>query len=209
MQQIHFNQAVYSHSAHYKKDWPEDSGIEIAFAGRSNVGKSSAINAITNHTRLAKTSKTPGRTQQIVFFDLDEQRRLVDLPGYGYAKAPEHMRKHWEQFLTSYLSERECLKALVIPMDIRRPLTDLDKNMLEWSWDIGLYVHILLTKSDKFKRGKAANILLDVKKKLASEKKTSVQLFSSLNKQGVDQARERLTELYQLDEERGECIQSF
>lgn len=165
----------------------------MAFAGRSNVGKSSAINAITNQNRLAKTSKTPGRTQQIIFFELSDSMRLVDLPGYGYAKAPESLRKHWREFISEYLSTRHCLRALVIPMDIRRPLTELDITMLEYCWHIELAVHVLLTKADKFKRAKALNILHAVSKDLKSQPLTTVQLFSVPNRQGVDEARLHLT----------------
>jgi GTP-binding protein len=190
---IDFTKASYSLAAHYPKQWPEDIGAEVAFAGRSNVGKSSAINAITNQNRLARTSKTPGRTQQIVFFDLTEELRLVDLPGYGYAKAPEHLRNHWKEFVTEYLVKRKCLQALVIPMDIRRPLTDLDYTMLELCWDTQLSAHVLLTKSDKFKRGKAMNIFQGVKKELATKPQTTVQLFSAAAKQGVAEARIALT----------------
>ena len=128
MRRLDFTKAKYALAAHYSHQWPPAEGVEIAFAGRSNVGKSSAINAITNQNRLAKTSKTPGRTQQIVFFDVEEDVRLVDLPGYGYAKAPQDLREHWRAFITEYLSKRQCLKGLVIPMDIRRPLTELDIN---------------------------------------------------------------------------------
>ncbi len=181
-------------AAHYSHQWPEDIGAEVAFAGRSNVGKSSAINAITNQNRLAKTSKTPGRTQQIVFFEIDPTLRLVDLPGYGYAKAPENLRRHWQEFITEYLVTRQCLRALVIPMDIRRPLTDLDITMLQCCWENDLPVHVLLTKADKFKRGKALNILQAVSKDLISQPQTTVQLFSVPGKQGVDEARKQLTE---------------
>ncbi len=180
-------------AAHYPSQWPPDIGAEVAFAGRSNVGKSSAINAITNQNRLAKTSKTPGRTQQIVFFDLQDSLRLVDLPGYGYAKAPGNLRKHWQEFISNYLSDRQCLRALVIPMDIRRPLTELDIIMLEYCWENELAVHVLLTKADKFKRGKALNIFQAVSKELKSQPKTAVQLFSAAKKQGVDEARKQLT----------------
>ncbi len=158
------------------------------------MGKSSAINAITNQNRLAKTSKTPGRTQQIVFFELTESRRLVDLPGYGYAKAPEHLREHWRQFIAEYLEKRKCLRALIIPMDIRRPLTELDLTMLELCQQIELPAHILLTKADKFKRGKAANIFQVVVKEIKTIPQTSVQLFSAVTRDGVDQARQALSE---------------
>lgn len=189
MPAIDFNRAEYLCAAHYPRQWPEDIGHEVAFVGRSNVGKSSAINAITGRNGLAKTSKTPGRTQQIVFFELDIAHRLVDLPGYGYAKAPESLRRHWREFLTDYLYNRECLRALVIPMDIRRPLTELDTTMLELCWRVELPAHILLTKADKFKRGKAMNVFQGVKKQLASRPYTTVQLFSAQSRLGVDQAR--------------------
>ena len=191
---IDFTQARYSLATHYSNQWPSDDGAEIAFAGRSNVGKSSAINAIANQNSLAKTSKTPGRTQQIVFFELDESSRLVDLPGYGYAKAPKNLRQHWQDFIAEYLSARQCLRALVIPMDIRRPLTELDIIMLEYCWQIGLAVHVLLTKADKFKRGRALNILQAVSKDLQSQPQTTVQLFSVPNKQGIAEARQYLTD---------------
>ncbi len=161
------------------------------------MGKSSAINAITNRNGLAKTSKTPGRTQQIVFFEMESGHRLVDLPGYGYAKAPEHLRKHWESFISEYLSGRQELRALVIPMDIRRPLTPLDQTMLDCCVDIGLPAHILLTKSDKFKRGKAMNVYHSVVKEIRTYPRTSVQLFSAQNKQGVTEARSALNEFLQ------------
>lgn len=195
MASIDFNQAQYMLAAHYPDQWPEDSGTEVAFAGRSNVGKSSAINTITGRAKLAKTSKTPGRTQQIVFFDIDGEHRLVDLPGYGYAKAPESLRRHWQTFLTDYLYNRECLRALVIPMDIRRPLTELDITMLQCCWQANLAAHILLTKADKFKRGKAMNTLQSVKRDLRDHPDTTVQLFSALKRQGVEEARATISAL--------------
>jgi GTP-binding protein len=190
---INFNQIEYLLAAHLPDQWPEDSVPEVAFAGRSNVGKSSAINAITNRKGLAKTSKTPGRTQQIVFFELSAGSRLVDLPGYGYAKAPEKLRQHWETFITNYLHNRDGLRALVIPMDIRRPLTDLDITMLEYCWNSELPAHVLLTKADKFKRGKAMNVFHSVSRELKSQPRTTVQLFSAQARQGVSEAREALT----------------
>ncbi len=205
MAKINFNKAEYLTAAHYSHQWPKDLGAEVAFAGRSNVGKSSAINAITNRRGLAKTSKTPGRTQQIVFFSLADNLpdnvpdnvpgdlRLVDLPGYGYAKAPQELRLHWQAFLADYLVNRQCLKALIIPMDIRRPLTDLDVTMLDCCRDTGLSVHILLTKADKFKRGKASNIFHAVVNELQDEPQISVQLFSAKSRVGVDQAKAVIT----------------
>ena len=189
---IDFSRARYSLAAHYPHQWPEDIGAEVAFAGRSNVGKSSAINAITGQNRLAKTSKTPGCTRQIVFFELDIAHRLVDLPGYGYARAPQSLRRHWQDFITQYLFNRQCLRALIIPMDIRRPLTDLDITMLECCWRQQLPAHILLTKADKFKRGKAADILQSALRQVGARPQTTVQLFSSSNRLGVAEAREKL-----------------
>ena len=196
MAAINFTQARYASSAHYPSQWPPDVGVEVAFAGRSNVGKSSAINAITQQNRLAITSKTPGRTRQINFFNLDAAHRLVDLPGYGFASAPQSMRRHWQQFATTYLTERNCLRALVLPMDIRRPLGSLDAAMLECCWQNGLAVHVLLTKADKFKRGKASNVLHAVREQLQGRPQTTVQLFSALKKQGVDEARQQLAVLF-------------
>lgn len=192
---IDYVQARYIMSAHLPEQLLVDEGAEVAFAGRSNVGKSSAINAITNQNNLAKTSKTPGRTQQINFFELDQTHRLVDLPGYGYAKAPTHLREHWGAFITSYVMNRGCLRGLIVPMDIRRPLTELDLSMLELCWEASLPVHILLTKSDKLGRGKSSSILHQVRRKLSSEPQTTAQLFSALKKLGVEEARNKITEL--------------
>ncbi len=169
---------------------PADEGAEAAFAGRSNAGKSSALNAITGQRALARTSKTPGRTQQLNFFALDERRRLVDLPGYGYAKVPQAMKQRWQRNLSHYLATRRSLRGLVLLMDCRHPLTDYDRQMLRWCADAGLPVHILLTKADKLKRGPASNVLLAVRKQLPSlHPDASVQLFSALRKTGVDEAR--------------------
>jgi len=196
---IDFRQASYILSAHLPHQLMADEGAEVAFAGRSNVGKSSAINAITNQNGLAKTSKTPGRTQQINFFALVDDLKLVDLPGYGYAKAPEHLRAHWGEFISDYLTTRQCLRGLVLPMDIRRPLTELDMTMLELCWQSDLPVHILLTKADKLSRGKAGGVLQQVRHKILDQPGTTVQLFSALKKQGVEEARKRITELLQQD----------
>ncbi len=182
-------------SAHLPSQLPADEGAEIAFAGRSNVGKSSAINAITNQNGLAKTSKTPGRTQQINFFDLHDDFKLVDLPGYGFAKAPEQLRAHWGEFISDFMLTRNSLRGLVLPMDIRRPLTELDQRMLDLCWESNLPVHILLTKADKISRGKGLEMLRAVNNKLDDMPQTTVQLFSSLKKTGVDQARIQITAL--------------
>jgi len=175
-----------------RKDWVIDHGAEVAFVGRSNVGKSSAINTITNQKSLARTSKTPGRTQLLVFFELLENIRLVDLPGYGFAKTPIDVRNRWQEKIIEYLSTRESLKGLVIPMDIRRPFTDLDQQMMSWTDDLQLPVHILLTKADKLSHGKAKSVLLDVQKKWLGASAASVQLFSAPKRIGIDEAREKL-----------------
>jgi GTP-binding protein len=171
---------------------PPDVGYEVAFAGRSNAGKSSALNALTQRKSLARTSKTPGRTQHLVFFELDGERRLVDLPGYGFAKVPERVRRHWGQAMAQYLSERRSLRGLVLLMDVRHPLTDFDKQMLQWCQHAQMPVHILLTKADKLKRGAATNTLLKVQKSLEDQPQVSVQLFSAMKHTGVEQARAKL-----------------
>ncbi len=181
--------ATYASAAHEKEQLPRDNGAEVAFAGRSNVGKSSAINAITRQKSLARTSKTPGRTRQIIFFDLDTEHRLVDLPGYGYANVPIKLRKHWKLFISDYLTERVCLKALIVPVDIRRLLMPADVNLLHFCHELGLPVHVLLTKADKLTRNKAAHALKKVYADLDGAPRTTVQLFSAEKKDGVAQAR--------------------
>lgn len=150
-----YRQAHYTISATQLSELPDDTGIEVAFAGRSNAGKSSAINTITGIKALARTSKTPGRTQMINFFNMDEGRSLVDLPGYGYAKVPEKMKIRWQQTLGKYLETRQALRGLMLMMDIRHPLKEFDIQMISWANHTNLPVHILLTKSDKLKRGAA------------------------------------------------------
>ncbi|MCB6183432.1 ribosome biogenesis GTP-binding protein YihA/YsxC [Leeia sp. TBRC 13508] len=161
---------------------------EVAFAGRSNAGKSSAINTLAKHTRLAFTSKTPGRTQHINFFQITDGVHVVDLPGYGYAQVPNAVRKHWEGLLGDYLRLREQLKGLVVIMDSRHPLKDLDWQMLEWFAPTKKPIHILLTKADKLTRQECAKQLSLVKKAVADWPQVSVQLFSSLKKSGVEEA---------------------
>ncbi|WP_353172818.1 ribosome biogenesis GTP-binding protein YihA/YsxC [Acinetobacter rudis] len=167
----------------------EDTGYEIAFAGRSNAGKSSAINALTNQKQLARASKRPGRTQMINFFSLgNPDQRLVDLPGYGYAAVPEAMKIVWQKELENYLIHRKSLQGLVLLMDIRHPLQHFDVMMLEWAYSRKLFVHVLLTKSDKLNRGPASKALLDVQQQLKKMKlQFSIQLFSSLNRQGLEE----------------------
>lgn len=166
---------------------PKDSSAEVAFAGRSNAGKSTALNALCHQTGLARTSKTPGRTQQLVYFQVNEGRYLVDLPGYGYAKVPEAVRAHWKAFINRYFEIREPLAGLVIVMDVRHPLREYDLQMLDYAFKRHLPVHCLLTKSDKIGRSEQAKTLAAVKKELAG--RASVQLFSGSAKLGVDEAR--------------------
>jgi len=184
-----FSRAEFFTTVNHLRDLPLHGGREVAFAGRSNAGKSSAINTLANHTRLAFTSKTPGRTQHINYFSLGENRYLVDLPGYGYAKVPPDVRAHWEGLLSKYLQTREALCGLVVIMDSRHPLTELDERMLEWFAPTGKPVHVLLTKSDKLSRQQATQTLNRVRLHLAEHyPHCSVQLFSSLKKVGMDEA---------------------
>ena len=188
--------ARYLGSAHTPAQLPPDGGHEVAFAGRSNAGKSSALNALTRQNALARVSKTPGRTQQLVYFEVAPQRFLVDLPGYGYAKVPMEMKAHWQGFLDRYFRQREALRGLVVVMDIRHPLKDYDRQMLEYAVARGLPAHALLTKADKLGRGQQAQALAAVRRELASafgEGNVGVQAFSSENKQGVDEARAVVT----------------
>jgi len=185
--------ARFSSSAHLQTQWPEDLGAEVAFAGRSNVGKSSALNAITGQSRLARTSKTPGRTQQIVFFAVDPNRRLVDLPGYGYAKVPHQLQKHWGKMVRHYLENRIALRGLILPIDIRRGLNRLDKQLLDWCGHRELPVHILLTKSDKLSKAAANIALADLEREIRWDQ-TTVQLFSVLHKIGIESAGIKILE---------------
>ena len=185
---VNFREACFIQSASEIENAPPDQGWEVAFAGRSNSGKSSAINALTGNRKLARTSRTPGRTQLINFFALSDSQRLVDLPGYGFAKVPLAVKKKWNQQLERYLQYRESLRGLIMLMDIRHPLTDPDKQMLGWAVAASMPVHILLTKADKLKRGPAQNTLLSVRGELAAHAElVSVQCFSSLKLQGVDE----------------------
>ncbi|WP_286264058.1 ribosome biogenesis GTP-binding protein YihA/YsxC [Thalassotalea atypica] len=188
-QTVHLNKAKFTISAPDIRRLPADSGVEVAFAGRSNAGKSSALNTLTRQKSLARTSKTPGRTQLINVFEIAPDHRLVDLPGYGFAKVPLEMKKKWQKALGEYLEKRECLKGLVILMDIRHPLKDLDMDLIQWAADSNLPVLALLTKSDKLSQGKASAEVLKVKKALAPlNADIKVQAFSSLKKTGTAQA---------------------
>lgn len=194
-----YRSAHYTVSATQLSQLPPDLGYEVAFAGRSNAGKSSAINTITGIKALARISKTPGRTQMINFFHLDDERALVDLPGYGYAKVPEKMKLKWQATLSKYLETRQSLRGLMLMMDIRHPLKNFDLQMLGWAKQAELPIHILLTKSDKLGRGAGGNALQQVRKELKeADLEASVQLFSSLNHQGRDEAIQVLDEWFEL-----------
>ncbi len=185
-------------SAHKPGDFPADDGREIAFAGRSNAGKSSAINVIAGRQGLARTSKTPGRTQLINFFSLQEQRRLVDLPGYGFARVPASVRAHWRALMEAYFRERGSVAGVMLVVDIRRGLGQFDHQMLEWAMNSACPVHVLLTKADKLKRGAVATAIMDTERVLTegyaetAGASLSLQAFSALKRQGVDEAREVL-----------------
>ncbi len=191
MTEINFHTAHFLTSAPSLRECPPESGVEVAFAGRSNAGKSSAINRLTQNNKLARTSKTPGRTQLINYFALDNdaQLRLVDLPGYGYAKVPMATKKKWQAHLSEYLHERKSLAGLVLLMDIRHPMQEFDAMMINWAVEVEMKVHILLTKADKLKRGAAKNTLLQIKKTLKEsdvEDLVSAQTFSALKGDGIE-----------------------
>ncbi len=177
-------------SAHESSQFVADSGREVAFAGRSNAGKSSAINVIVNRRQFARTSKTPGRTQLVNFFELWEGARLVDLPGYGFARVSTSVQRHWRGLMADYFTGRRSLAGLFLIVDIRRRLTDFDWQMLDLADSIAAPVHVLLTKADKLKRGQASAELLRARRELDAE--ITVQLFSALKRDGVDEARARL-----------------
>ncbi|MDA0687430.1 MAG: ribosome biogenesis GTP-binding protein YihA/YsxC [Proteobacteria bacterium] len=191
---MNFNATHFVTSAATLGDCPEDSLAEVAFAGRSNAGKSSAINSITGHTRLARISKTPGRTQLLNYFEVEPSRYLVDLPGYGFAKVPLAVKDKWQQELENYLRRRESLAGIVILSDIRHPLKEFDQMMVGWAVQSELPVLLLLTKADKLKRGAAQNTLLAVRREVKDLPEVRVQLFSALKNMGVDEVRPVLTE---------------
>ena len=188
-----FARAQYLLAAHNFRQLPPDGGFEVAFAGRSNAGKSSALNALCQQNALARVSKTPGRTQQLVFFGLPphENKYLVDLPGYGYAKVPQELQAHWQAFLDGYFGSRDALRGLVVVMDVRHPLKEYDRQMLGYAMRRGLPAHVILTKADKLGRGAAGNTLQAVRMELQRSFADSVtaQLFSGESKQGVDELR--------------------
>ncbi len=192
--QAPYRSARYLLSAHDMAGLPPDQGREVAFVGRSNSGKSSAINALTGQNALARTSKTPGRTQQLVYFELDDTRRLVDLPGYGYASVPEALRRHWRGFIDRYLGARRSLQGIVLLMDVRHPLSDFDRRMLDWCHHHGVPAHAVLTKADKLKRGPARSTLLKVQKELPEG--TTTQLFSARLRTGIEELAARIAPWY-------------
>jgi len=195
----YYRRASFLTSASQASQFPELDGLEVAFAGRSNAGKSSAINTLCDQKALARVSKTPGRTQLINFFGLDEQRSLVDLPGYGYAKVPEKVRREWQKLMESYLGKREQLGGLVVIMDIRHPLKEYDLQMLDWCAEMQTPVHIVLTKADKLKKGPARSQVLMVKKEIAKAGfDVSVQMFSALKKTGLEELQAVLDGWFQL-----------
>ena len=189
------SRAQFLTSAAKARQSPPDQGYEIAFAGRSNAGKSSAINRLTRQRQLARSSKTPGRTQLINFFSLDDERRLVDLPGYGYAAVSHQLQAAWQEELASYLNTRRCLRGLILLMDIRHPGKDLDLMLLGWAAERGLAVHILLTKCDKLNRGPALQALAQTRRMLADHPgQISVQLFSSNAGTGLEACEDQLAQ---------------
>ncbi len=199
---ILLSKAKFTISAPDIRRLPADSGIEVAFAGRSNAGKSSALNTLTKQKSLARTSKTPGRTQLINVFEIAENKRLVDLPGYGFAKVPLEMKKKWQKALGEYLQKRESLKGLVVLMDIRHPLKDLDMDLIQWAADSDLPVLALLTKADKLSQGKRSAEVLKVKKVLAPlNADIKVQAFSSLKRTGAEQAEALICNWFAQDDE--------
>ncbi|MGB7550093.1 MAG: ribosome biogenesis GTP-binding protein YihA/YsxC [Chromatiaceae bacterium] len=188
-----YRQATFLRAVARLDQAPDDAGREVAFAGRSNAGKSSAINTICDQRQLARTSKTPGRTQQIVFFETGEGRRLVDLPGYGYARVSEAIKLQWQDLMADYLRHRQSLIGLVVVMDIRHPLTDFDLRMLDWSRESSLPLLLLLTKSDKLKRGAGMAQAELVRRAVAKEgDRIRVERFSSFDRQGVAPVHEVL-----------------
>jgi GTP-binding protein len=192
-------QAQFLTSAQRLDQCPPDASLEVAFAGRSNAGKSSALNRLTDQKGLARTSKTPGRTQLINFFELDEHRRLVDLPGYGYAKVDKATRNKWQKHLDDYLARRQSLIGLILLMDIRHPMKDFDQMMLDWAASADMPVHVLLTKADKLKFGAAKQTLMKVEKQLAPQAaNVTLQLFSATTGRGCEQAWELLAWWLQL-----------
>ncbi len=188
-----YHQAKFINSSPHLRNTPPDQGLEVAFAGRSNAGKSSAINTLTRQKALARISKTPGRTQMLNFFEISDQQRFVDLPGYGYAKVPIAVKKQWHELMETYLTKRKSLCGIVLVMDVRHPLTEFDWQMVEWCQHTGLALHIILTKADKLTYGASKNTLLQVQKELQEFNfPLTIQLFSALKKTGIDELHKAL-----------------
>lgn len=199
---INYQKATFLTSAPDIKALPADTGIEVAFAGRSNAGKSSALNTLTRQNGLARTSKTPGRTQLINTFSLAENQRLIDLPGYGFAKVPLAVKEKWQKALSEYLMKRESLKGIVILMDIRHPLKDLDQDLIHWAVQSNLQVLLLLTKADKLSPGPRKKVLLEVTEaSMAFMGDVTVQVFSSLTKLGLSELEQKLDQWYSAEQE--------
>ena len=192
----HYPEAHFIKSANALGQFVPDTGAEVAFAGRSNAGKSSAINVIVNRRQFARTSKTPGRTRLVNFFSLADDQRLVDLPGYGFAKVADKMRDHWAELMADYFETRRSLRGMFLVVDIRRLLTEYDRQMLNFAESVGLPAHILLTKTDKLKRGQAAKALLEIREDLGNT--ASVQHFSAKSRLGEHEARAKLEEFLNL-----------
>jgi GTP-binding protein len=192
-----YQQAQFVKSAAALDGLPPDTGYEVAFVGRSNSGKSTALNKICGQNSLARTSNTPGRTQLINVFSLDDSRRLIDLPGYGFAKAPKHIQATWQDLIDGYLQTRECIRGLVLLMDIRHPLEPVDKQLLAWTADCNIPVLVLLSKADKLKYGQAKNALLKVRSEIIHPDATII-LFSSLAKQGIEEAQDKLDTWFEI-----------
>ncbi len=197
MEKNPYSQATFLKSAANIEQLPPDNGFEVAFVGRSNAGKSSALNFLTGIKQLARTSKTPGRTQLINLFTLDDSRRLVDLPGYGYAKVAQTVKQAWQKNLAEYLEYRQCLKGLVLLMDSRHPLKNLDKTFIDWALERQLPIHILLTKVDKLSRGEINNVVFKVRNYYYPLKLITVQAFSTLKKIGAEELIQRMNYWYE------------
>ncbi len=196
-----YTRATFMLSVAQLAQLPADQGIEVAFIGRSNAGKSSVLNQLTCNRALARVSKTPGRTQHINLFALDAERRLADLPGYGFAKVPLAVKKEWQQLINSYLATRACLRGIILVMDIRHPLKPFDCDMLEWASESQLSTHILLNKADKLTQREAAKVLNDVKNRIATlPTENSVQTFSALKGAGAKELRAQLNKWFMLAE---------
>jgi GTP-binding protein len=194
MKKIPFQQTQFLKSAENCTQLPSDEGAEVAFAGRSNAGKSSALNILCQQKKLARVSKTPGRTQLLNFFVIDETHRLVDLPGYGFAQVPLDIKRRWDKELDCYLRTRESLRGLVLLMDIRHPLKPFDEHMIQWAESTELAVHVLLTKADKLKYGARMNTLKLVEKSISERVNITVQLFSATEQIGREEFQLKMTE---------------